>query len=117
MIMSDRLGAAVCARKLKTLSHALRLKMIDLLRNGELEVQQLARRLRLPGHQVSHHLAVLVEGGFVWDQRRGQRVFYALRPDVYLASGQGPGGDHLDLGCCRLELPPSKEASDRTVAP
>ncbi len=46
---------------------------------------------------VSHHLRVLREAGIVTSERRGQRIFYRLAPDVSdrlaeLAMGLAPGG-------------------------
>jgi hypothetical protein len=41
-------------------------------------------------------------------------VFYSLVPGVLCADDVAAATEHLDLGCCRLELPrPGEEPADR----
>jgi DNA-binding transcriptional ArsR family regulator len=52
---------------------------------------------------VSHHLTVLKNAGLVESRKQGRFVLYTLSPG--LLQIEGGEADHLDLGCCRLELP------------
>ncbi len=52
---------------------------------------------------VSHHLTVLRHAGLVESRKQGRFVLYTLSPG--LLQIEGGEADHLDLGCCRLELP------------
>ena len=52
---------------------------------------------------------VLTEAGIVARQKRGRFVLYSLLPGVYEANPQAGTLSHLNLGCCRLELPASND--------
>jgi ArsR family transcriptional regulator, nickel/cobalt-responsive transcriptional repressor len=88
-----------CARKLRALADPERLRIITCLREGPCNVSELAARLGTEVVNVSHHLGVLRHAGVVQDEKQGRFVVYRLHPDVFRA------GRHLDLGCCRLEIP------------
>jgi DNA-binding transcriptional ArsR family regulator len=53
---------------------------------------------------------VLREGGMVESEREGRYVRYRLSSSAYVQS-PSETVDHLDLGCCRLEIP--KATRDR----
>jgi hypothetical protein len=38
-------------------------------------------------------------------RKEGRFVIYALNPEIYSPSAAKHASDHLDFGCCRLELP------------
>ena len=52
---------------------------------------------------VSHHLGILYHAGFVRRAKRGRFVEYSLEKKVFVRSSRG--AEHIDLDCCRLELP------------
>jgi ArsR family transcriptional regulator len=93
-----------CARLLKALADPERLRIIDCLRQGPRNVSDIAAQLQVEIVNVSHHLGVLRHAGLVLDEKQGRFVVYRLHPDILAPSGQ-----HLDLGCCRLEIPKKRE--------
>ena len=66
------------ARILKAAAEPTRLRLLNLLRHGDICVCDLQAVLALPQHAVSRHLAVLRHAGLVTDHRHGQRVVYSL---------------------------------------
>jgi DNA-binding transcriptional ArsR family regulator len=73
------------------------------LRKGTRNVTELAEELHEELVNVSHHLNVLRNAGLVESRKQGRFVLYTLTPG--LLQIEGGVADHLDLGCCRLELP------------
>ncbi len=98
--MDDKLHSVECARTLKALADADRLKIIQCLRSGPKNVTELAELLGRELVNVSHHLGVLRHAGLVVDERQGKFIVYSLHPDVFRPTQR----DCLDLGCCRLKL-------------
>ena len=94
-----------CARMLRALAEPERLRIVQCLRDGPGNVSELARRLGSEIVNVSHHLGVLRQAGLVIDEKQGRFVVYQLHPDVFHAEKNGDAPQHLDLGCCRLEIP------------
>ncbi|QDV52283.1 Transcriptional repressor SdpR [Gimesia fumaroli] len=99
----DRLQSDFCAEKLKALGEPIRLRIIDLLRDGERTVSQTAEQLEEEVVNISHHLGILYHAGLVVKRKEGRFVVYSLHPDVSAVSEAGK--QHLDFGCCRLEVP------------
>src|SRR6185369_11177163 len=58
-----------------------RFRIVELLRSGPRVVNDIGERLDLNQPQVSKHLRVLKEAGFVEVRPRGQQRLYALRPE------------------------------------
>jgi len=69
------------AQSFKALSDETRLRILALLRDGELCVCELMSVLDLPQSTVSRHLAYLKNSGFVSDRRRGTWMHYRLIED------------------------------------
>ncbi len=65
---------------LKAAGEPTRLRILNLLREGDICVCDLQAVLGLPQHHVSRHLAALRHAGLVADERDGQRVVYSLSP-------------------------------------
>ncbi len=103
IVSEDRLQSKVCAEKLKALGEPMRLRIVDLLRDGEKTVSEIAESLGEEVVNISHHLGILYHAGLVEKNKRGRFMVYRLHPDVSAVS-QG-GTQHLDFGCCRLEVP------------
>jgi DNA-binding transcriptional ArsR family regulator len=99
----DRLQSKFCAEKLKALGEPIRIRIIDLLRDGERTVSEIADCLGEEVVNVSHHLGILFHAGLVEKSKRGRFVLYRLHSDVSAVSRSGK--QHLDFGCCRLEVP------------
>jgi ArsR family transcriptional regulator len=102
--MHNSLHSEDCARRLKALADPIRLKIIECLQFGPRNVTEIAGQLREELANVSHHLGILRQAGFVQDRKSGKQVFYCLHPEVFRPKDAGGGAAHLDLGCCRLEL-------------
>ncbi len=103
--MTDSLQPDLCARMLKALADPDRLRIVRCLRDGAKNVSEIATALNAPIVNVSHHLGVLRQAGLVQDEKQGRFVVYRLHPDVF--HPEGGRSEHLDLGCCRLEIPKS----------
>jgi len=67
------------AELFKSLGHPLRIRILELLRGGEVSVRVLLRELDVEASTASQQLGVLRSGGIV-DSRRGEgTVYYRLR--------------------------------------
>ncbi len=108
--MHDELQSRDCARRLKALADADRLKIVQLLQDGPKNVSTLADLLSADIANVSHHLGVLRHAGLVRDEKQGKFVVYSLHPDVFRPKAAGQAADVIDLGCCRLELGAADDA-------
>jgi DNA-binding transcriptional ArsR family regulator len=67
--------AAEC---LKIMAHPVRLRIIDILMQGEFPVHEIAAMCDLPSHQTSEHLRLLQGRGLLASERRSQSVFYRI---------------------------------------
>jgi len=67
--------AAEC---LKIMAHPVRLRIVDLLMQGEFPVHEIAAFCQLPSHQTSEHLRLLQGRGLLASERRSQSVFYRI---------------------------------------
>lgn len=67
--------AASC---LKVLAHPHRLRIVDILMQGEFAVHQIARMCDLPAHQTCEHLRLMLGHGLLASCRKGKAVFYRI---------------------------------------
>ncbi len=76
--------AAAAASDFETLSHPVRLQLLDVLaRNaGRVCVCDLEAAVPVKQPTVSHHLRILREAGLVESEKVGQWVYYAIRRDT-----------------------------------
>lgn len=58
-----------------------RLRLLQVLSDGERNVTDLCRKLRLPQPTVSRHLGILRGTGLVRNRRSGKEVYYSLNDD------------------------------------
>jgi DNA-binding transcriptional ArsR family regulator len=65
------------------LADPMRLKIIDALRDGEIQVNDLVDRVEIQQSGVSRHLGILARAGFVSVRPEGQRRFYSLRAEPF----------------------------------
>ena len=63
----------------KALSHPLRIKVLDALRDGEVGVNELSARLAVEQTTLSQQLAVLRKSSIVVGRKEGQNVYYSVR--------------------------------------
>lgn len=73
--MAELSRAAEC---LKVLAHPVRLRLVDILIQGEFPVGELARLCGTAPHQTSEHLRLLQGHGLLAAERRGRTVFYRV---------------------------------------
>ena len=66
------------AQMCKMLSHPKRLEIINLLRDGELNVTELSLRLRMAPANLSQHLALMRERKILIARKEGNVVYYRL---------------------------------------
>jgi len=71
------LHAAVC----KAIAHPTRLKLLDLLRDGEECVCRLAPQVGVTESNLSQLLAVLRRAGLVESRRDGHAIYYRVRDE------------------------------------
>ena len=103
----DPLSPDQCALLLKALGDRDRLRLVQALRSGPCCVSDLASQLELEIANVSHHLGVLRRAGLVVTQRQGKQIIYELPQEVLQRDDSDQTCEHLNLGCCRLEIPGS----------
>ena len=108
----DILQSAYCAQMLRLIGDPERLLIIQALREGPKNVGEIGASTAQKVANVSHHLKLLREGGLVESEREGRFVRYRLSPTAYVQSATGPV-DHLDIGCCRLEIPKAAPVGKR----
>lgn len=72
----------ITAEMLKLVSDATRLSIVDMLREGPLNVGEICDRLELQSQPaVSHHLALLRHGRVIIPSRQGKNNYYSLTPE------------------------------------
>lgn len=65
---------------LKTISHPIRVGVVDLLmRHNQLSVSQLCARLSIEQSLLSHHLTPMRQKGILGTDRDGKNIHYYLR--------------------------------------
>jgi SAM-dependent methyltransferase/DNA-binding MarR family transcriptional regulator len=87
----------------KTLSDPTRVRVLALLEQEELAVQELMDVLGMAQSRVSRHLAILREAGLLRDRRDGTYVFYRFDPP-----GEGPWREAWQLVRRNLESDPTR---------
>ena len=65
----------------KMFSDPTRVKILNILLEGEKCVGDVAAQMNMSTAAVSHHLRMLRQGNLVTDHRQGKEVFYALADD------------------------------------
>jgi DNA-binding transcriptional ArsR family regulator len=73
----------VHANVFETLADPSRLRIVELLHDGEQPVNDLVERLEIHQSGVSRHLRILQEAGFVQVRPQGQQRLYSLRPERF----------------------------------
>ncbi len=106
--MKENLEPDRCARLLKAMADPDRLRIVQCLRAGPKNVSEIATELGEEIVNVSHHLGVLRNAGIALDERHGRFIVYRLHPDVFQTGPRKTEPEHLDFGCCRLEIPSHK---------
>lgn len=111
-VARDPLQPQQCAKLLAALAAPERLRIVRYLKDGPRNVTEIAEMLATQLVNVSHHMNVLNAAGLVQREKRGRFVLYSLTPGVLESTPDPDCGDHLNLGCCRLEMPVKKSPGD-----
>src|SRR5262245_23472835 len=101
----DPLQPQTCAELLKALAAPERLRIIRFLRDGPRNVTEISKMLGTSLVNVSHHINVLKQAGLVRSEKQGRCVLHSLCPGVLQMDDPEGALDHINLGCCRIELP------------
>lgn len=59
-----------------------RIKIIEYLKNGPMNVNSLADALKISPSAISQHLRVLKSAGLAEDERRGYFIYYSLNKEM-----------------------------------
>jgi len=73
------------ARALKAMAHPLRLKILCVLGDGEVAVQDIVERVGTSQSNISQHLAILRDKGVLKARKEANRVFYRVGDQRLLA--------------------------------
>lgn len=68
-------------RVFEALSSTTRRKILAYLSHAELNAGEIAQRFEMSKPAVSQHLSILETAGLVESEKRGQFVYYRLKPD------------------------------------
>ncbi len=71
-------GLEQAADCLRTLAHPHRLRIVQLLLQGEYTVGELAESCDIPSHMTSEHLGKMRDRGLLKSERRGRQMFYKV---------------------------------------
>ena len=71
-------GLAEAAECLRALGHPVRLRLVEVLMQGEFPVKDLAALCELPPHMMSEHLRLLQARGMLTARRQGREVYYRI---------------------------------------
>jgi ArsR family transcriptional regulator len=76
--MSDQAVYEIQANLCRTMSHALRLEIVHLLRDGPMRVMDIAASTGHSPSAISRHLSALRHGGVLITERHGQEILYQI---------------------------------------
>ena len=72
-------------------------------------VGDIAAKFGMAPATLSFHLKELTSAGLLVARQEGRFIYYALPSGALQDDGVGRDTEHLDLGCCRLEIPKPSE--------
>jgi DNA-binding transcriptional ArsR family regulator len=85
--------AELIAQRFRVIGDAMRIRLLDSLREGELSVGELTVQLETSQQNVSKHLGILYAAGIVARRRDGNRILYSIADEgVFRLCEQVCGG-------------------------
>ena len=72
------------ARVIGALAHPIRVAIVELLKDGEVCVCEIAKRIGAERSNTSRHLAVMLKAGVLKTRKDGLQVYYSLRTPCIL---------------------------------
>lgn len=94
------------AQVIGALAHPIRVAIVDLLRDGEVCVCEIAERVGAERSNTSRHLAVMLKAGVLKTRKEGLQVFYSLRTPCILNF----------LGCATRAIEQNLKEQSRAMA-
>ena len=76
--LTDLKALGQAAECLKTLAHPHRLRMVQMLLQGDYTVGELADACDLPSAMASEHLRLMQRCGFLTSEKEGRKVYYRV---------------------------------------
>ena len=77
--------AELIAKRFRAISEPTRVRLLDLLRDGELSVNELADQLDASQQNISKHLVLLADAGLLARRKDGNRVYYRIADESVFA--------------------------------
>ncbi|MGE5323608.1 MAG: ArsR/SmtB family transcription factor [Actinomycetota bacterium] len=68
----------VVAQRFRLLGEPMRLRILQLLEEGEMPVNEIVESLRSSQPNISKHLQALCQGGLITRRREGLNIFYSI---------------------------------------
>lgn len=93
----DSTRATDAARVFEALANETRIKIIKLLQEKEMYVEDLAQTLGLAQPTVSHHLRVLKDAGLIRAEKRGRSMYYSIVSGTALDNESSPKQQNLEV--------------------
>ena len=84
-VLTNLESLAQAAECLKTVAHPHRLRIIEMLLQGDYTVGELAQACEIPSHMASEHLRLMKDRGLLTSQRQGRKTYYQIG-EPHLAS-------------------------------
>ena len=91
-----------CIAALKAMGEESRLRILRLLFNEQLGVNEISRRGRMSQYNVSKHLRIMREAGLLEVEKRGKQRLYTVA--AKLKKQLAANNNILDLGCCTFRF-------------
>ena len=76
--LTDLKSLQEAAECLRTLAHPVRLRMVQMMLQGEFMVGDLAEACDVPSHVASEHLRMMQHCGFLTRRQEGRRIYYQV---------------------------------------
>jgi len=74
---------------IKALSDETRVEILNLLRNGEMNVNDIADNCRVSRPTISHHLQIMKRAGVLSSIKDGKEVYYSINKHKLASFAQG----------------------------
>src|SRR5437763_12884704 len=91
-----------CIAALKALGEETRLRILRLLFQQSLGVNQISGRLKVSQYNVSKHLRIMREAGLLEVEKQGKQRLYSVTSK--LKNQVAANNNILDLGCCTFRF-------------
>lgn len=91
-----------CIAALKALGEESRMRIMALLLQERLGVNDISERLKLSQYNTSKHLRILREAGLLQMEKQGKLRIYTTTPG--LKEQVEEGSNVLELGCCQFRF-------------